>query len=320
MREQATCSRSPASTRHMLMKSFTFYLTLLVIKLKGVKRDFSQDPIDYRKLRKEDVHQPGSKALRPHQLQQYTLADTLVTEVRPDAGNKCLVLFCHGGAFVYGPAQHHWDTARQIVSATGCTLWMVDYPKAPEHKIDTISANLDAVYAKALESFRAENIILLGDSVGGTLVTSLTQWLVQQGAALPAQLILLSPVMDASVSNPEITELDQTDPILSRAGVSSAKRMCALNGDLTNPMISPLYGDFTGFPRTTLFLADNDITYPDQKLAAKKMANANVDLTVIVGEGMPHIWPVLPVMQEAKTALHQITEQIKETAQQPAYA
>jgi acetyl esterase/lipase len=119
--------------------------------------------------------------------------------------------------------------------------------------------------------------------------------------------------MDASVSNPEIALLDKTDPMLSRAGVVSAKRMAALDGDLDDVRISPIRGNFSHFPTTVMFLAEADITYPDQRIVAQKMTDAKVALTIIVGKGMPHIWPFLPVMKEAKKALGEIITSINKT-------
>jgi acetyl esterase/lipase len=76
-------------------------------------------------------------------------------------------------------------------------------------------------------------------------------------------------------------------------------------------MISPINGSFHGFPNTVLFLAKNDIMYPDQRLAVQKLQDANVPLEVINGENMPHIWPFLPVMKEAKLALTEIIDRLK---------
>ena len=128
---------------------------------------------------------------------------------------------------------------------------------------------------------------------------------------LPAKIILVSPVMDASMSNPEIETLEKVDPMLSKTGILSAKKMCAGNKDLTDQIISPLYGDFEGFPKTILFLAQNDIMYPDAKLAEIKMRKNNVNIEVIEGKNMPHIWPFLPVMKEAKACLNRIIQIIK---------
>lgn len=183
---------------------------------------------------------------------------------------------------------------------------MCDYPKAPENKITKISENIDSIYKIALENYLPNQISFIGDSAGGTLVTSLIQRLIKKNIKLPSKIILISPVMDASMSNPEIEKVEKIDPMLSKTGVLSAKKMCVESNDLKNVMISPLYGSFENFPQTILFLAENDITYPDQKLALQKFIENKINLELIEGKNMPHIWPLLPVMKEARTSLNEI--------------
>ena len=74
------------------------------------------------------------------------------------------------------------------------------------------------------------------------------------------------------MSNPEIMDVDDIDPMLSRTGVLSAKKMCAENNDLNTIMISPLFGSFDKFPITILFLMQQkDSFYPEgQKILVKK--------------------------------------------------
>ncbi len=281
-----------------------------MLKLKGVKKNFSKDPIDFEKIRKEDIHRPKSSFFRKNKCKTFQISNTLITEVKRNDSAHSLVLFIHGGAFISGPAKHHWDSIKKISTRTAHTLWMCDYPKAPEHKISEISINIDLVYEKALEEYAPEQIILLGDSVGATLITALTQRLLQKNMALPLKIILVSPVMDATMSNSEIDTLEHKDPMLSKLGVHSAKKMCAENDDLKNEMISPLYGSFIGFPTTILFLAENDITYPDQCLAVVKLKQAKVNIEVIQGANMPHIWPFLPLMKEAKQGLEELLKRL----------
>lgn len=287
-----------------MKKSISYHITMFIVKLKGLKSIFSKDPIDYLKLRKGDIHTPKSKFFKKDNTQTFQILKTTITAVKPNEDTNKLILFIHGGAFISGPSQIHWDSIQKISQQTNQTVWMCDYPKAPEHKIEEISNNIDFVYAKALESFKSSNISLIGDSVGGTLITSLVQRLVKHQLDLPHQIILVSPVMDASMTNPAIDQIDTMDPMLAKVGLMSAKRMCA--ADVTNELISPINGNFDNFPRTTLFIAENDITYPDQVLAAEKLKKANTHLEVIIGEEMPHIWPYLPIIKESKIALQQI--------------
>jgi len=281
---------------------------MAVIKLKGVKNNFSKTPIDYKKIRKEDVLQPKGRFFKKNTIQVFTVLNSKITEIGLNKDSNKLVIFIHGGAFISGPAKHHWDTVKKIAQKTKHKLWVCNYPKAPETKIKEISANIDAIYQAALKKYEPSNISIIGDSVGGLLSIALVQRSIQHNILLPKQLILISPVMDASMSNPEIDKIEHYDPVLSKAGVISAKKMCAGNLDLKNAIISPLYGSFKHFPETFLFIAQNDIMYPDQMLAIKKLQNANITTHIIEGIGMPHIWPLLPVMKEAKKSLNEIIQ------------
>ena len=289
-----------------MKQSFTYYIILLVIRLKGLKKDFSKDPIDFNKIRKGDVPYPKGPFFKQQQVRKFKVSDSIITEIGIHGHSGKLLLFIPGGAFISGPAQHHWDTAKEIANHTNQTIWMCDYPKAPENKIAKISTNIDEIYQTALATYLPDQITFIGDSAGGTLVTGLIQRLIKNQGILPGKIILVSPVMDASMSNPEIEKIDAIDPMLSKAGVLSAKKMCAGDIDLKDELISPIYGSFENFPPTLLFLAENDITCPDQKRAVDKLMEAKIDLEVIEGKNMPHIWPFLPVMTEAKAALNEI--------------
>ena len=289
-----------------MKQSFTYYITLFVIRLKGLKKDFSKDPIDYKKIRRSDIRKPSKKYFQGNNVDIFKISSTTITEIRQKNSFKSLLIMIPGGAFISGPAKHHWDTAKEIVRNTGYTIWVCDYPKAPEHKIEEISENIDAIYQQALTKFKGNQISFIGDSVGGTLTIALVQRLVKNNLELPKQIVLISPVMDATMSNPEIYVIDKIDPMLSKKGVLSAKKMCTENNDLKNEMISPLYCSFQKFPKTILFLAENDITYPDQLIAVEKLNRSKVNLEIFEGKNMPHIWPLLPVMKEAKIALKEI--------------
>jgi acetyl esterase/lipase len=221
-----------------------------------------------------------------------------------------LLIYFHGGAFVSGPAQHHWDTIESLSKKTKYNIWMCDYPKAPENKIDEISINIDQIYQKALSYFKSENIVLMGDSAGGTLAIALTQRLIIDNVKPPSKIMLISPVLDASFKNQEIDEIDKKDPMLAKVGVLSAKKMCSEN--LNDKRISPINGDFKLFPKTFLYLAENDITYPDQLVFVSKLNQEKIDNITNIGKEMPHVWPLLPFMTESKAALYQIINDINE--------
>jgi acetyl esterase/lipase len=294
------------------MKSITYYIVSFAIWLKQTKKIFSNDPIDYKRLRKDDIKIPSKKHLFGLFFNSTKINNCLITELLPDGStSKKVILYFHGGALVYGPTQLHWNTISHIVKDTRTKAFLVDYPKAPEYQIREVNAEIDAIYKFILNTNSPDSIIFMGDSAGATLAMLLIQRLVKKELPLPRAAIFITPVLDCSMSNTSISNIERKDLMLSRKGVVSAKKMSAGRIDLHNEEISPLYGSFKGFVPTYLFTATHDVMHADAKLFEKKLEDSNVKIEVTVGKGMPHIWPLLPFMTESKIALNKISEIIK---------
>lgn len=294
------------------MKSLTYYLLSTVIKLKGIKKTFSKDPIDYPKLRKDDIYSPSKRDILELDFQSFMIKKSKITEILPkEEPSENVILYFHGGATISGPSDLHWNSIAQIVKQTNIKAFLVDYAKAPEHQITEINENIDAIYDDILLKYSSKSIILLGDSAGGMLLILLVQRLIKNCKPLPKTIILLSPVLDASMTNPAIDDIEKFDIMLSRKGVISAKKMCSGNISLQSEEISPIYGSFKNFIPTYLFTATHDIMYPDTEIFIQKMRAENIPIHVFKGEEMPHIWAFLPVMSEAKKALNQVIDVLK---------
>lgn len=295
------------------MMSISFHIVSIYIKLKGIKSLFSVTPINYLKLRKGNVKTPNRQLLLNQDVKTFKIKKSIITEIIPEnaVNSESVILYCPGGSFVYGPADINWKFCAKIAKKVNLRTFLIDYPKAPEVTIEEINANIDAVYNYLVEQKSIKNIVLLGDSVGGTLLMLLVQRLLKiENAIVPKSIFLISPVTDCSLTNSEILLKDKYDIMLSRNGVLSAKKMCARTIDLKSEIISPFYGGFKNFIPTHLFIAENDIMQPDQELLVDKMIAENVNFKVYRGQEMPHIWPLLPFMKEAKDAINIIIENI----------
>lgn len=285
--------------------SFTYYLVMMALKFKGIKEIFSSEVIDYNRLRQQDADAPSNHFYKSYST-SFEILGTKVNAVTQNDSNTRLCLFIHGGAFVSGPSSHHWDVVAYLASKTNVTYWMCNYPKAPEHQIEEILTSIKAVYNKALERYLPENITILGDSAGGTLALALIQSLVEQRGSTPNKLILITPLVDSTYENIKIAEVEKKDKMLSVSGAKSAKQMAAGNLPLSHPMLSPVRGSFNSFPETIVFMATDDICYPDQLLMMEQLKKANVKHRSITGEGMPHIWVYLPILKEGVQARKQL--------------
>ncbi|MDC0230937.1 alpha/beta hydrolase [Aureispira] len=235
------------------MADFSYLLVKLVLKIKGIKKTFSEAPINYKKLRKNDLFVPTKSMIRGLNSHSFQVSESTVTEIFPHEINTSktqLIIYCPGGAFICGPTKIAWKNISHLAAKTQSKAWLVNYPKAPECDIKTIARNMDEIYAKALEEFDASNIILLGGSAGGNLIITLTQRLIKNRLPCPSKLIAVCPVIDASLTNPDIDNIEKKDLMLSKKGLLSANEMAAKTLSLTDAEISPLYGNLDNFPPT----------------------------------------------------------------------
>ena len=129
---------------------------------------------------------------------------------------------------------------------------------------------------------------MLGDSAGGTLTLVLGQSLVGQGTI--AGLTLIAPWLDLSMTNPAVDLVEPHDPWLTRAGMRPIAAHWVAGRDLTDPTVSPLYGDLTGLPPTLVLVGSRDICRPDCDRLVE-VAPSSVDMTLHVENGSPHDYP-----------------------------
>jgi len=176
--------------------SLGFSLVKLILKLKKEKQSWSQETINYKKKRKQNILRPNKWLLSGTSFQTKTLGATTITSITPKNKNTdTLVFYCHGGAFVYGPTIENWIALAKIAKGARSAAWMIDYPKAPEHKIKVVTENVFNAYQEAIKKFDPSKIILMGDSAGGNLILTLTQRLLKENIALPGMLIVSADML-----------------------------------------------------------------------------------------------------------------------------
>ncbi len=235
-------------------------------------------------------------------------------KVVPQGAPEAKVIFVlHGGGFVLGGGEYCRLAAVNIARATGYMAVSVDYALAPEHPFPAgLDDAFNAYNALISQGILPSDIVFYGDSAGGGLCLSLCHRLKGQGLPLPAAIIALSPATDLTGAGESRTSKASVDRLFSK-GVNGVAELYAPGRDLKDPLISPLYGDFTGFPPLRIFVGENEILLSDSVDVAQKAYGQGVDVLVQVWAGMFHVFPAAAgFIPEGRRALREIAEYIKE--------
>lgn len=208
---------------------------------------------------------------------------------------KYVILYCHGGGYFTGSKLYARTITTKLATSTSMDVFCFDYRLAPENPYP--AATEDAMQAwnyLMLLGYGARDVIVAGDSAGGNLALSLLLRLKEEERLLPRGLILMSPWTDLTASGESHTTREDIDPVLDAEYLQKAIDNYAKEQDLTNPYISPLFGDFKGFPPTCIQVGDNEILLSDAVNLHKKMMQDKVSAKLEIYPGMWHVFQMSP--------------------------
>ena len=216
------------------------------------------------------------------------------------------VLYLHGGAYINNIFRQHWLFAAKIIRETNCTFILPDYPLAPAATYEDAFAMLEAIYKSLLSETDAKNIILMGDSAGGGLALALAEKQKSEGTAQAGQIILLSPWIDVSMSNPEIKEIQKKDVTLNADDLVMAGKVWSGKSETSIYLVSPVNGSLEGLPKISVFIGTHDILYADCSRLKMIMKQKGIPINYYEYPKMFHDWMILVSLIESEKALSQI--------------
>ena len=222
------------------------------------------------------------------------------------------VFYFHGGGYVNQPNELQTTMAARMAKETGCVVVLMVYPKLPVYDCLTCYKLCVEYYENYLKAHDCGKIVFMGDSAGGGLALGLAEVLRDQGDVCPEELILISPGVDMTLTNPDAQNYVAVDPMLGIDGVRRLGEVWANGLSTKDPRVSPIYGDLSGLGRVTLTTGTWEVLYPDILLFAQKLEQAGVDCHLIIGERMIHCYPICPI-PEAKPVQKEIFAAIVRT-------
>ena len=221
---------------------------------------------------------------------------------------KYIILYCHGGGYSTGSCIYARTLTSKLAMSTSMDVLCFDYRLAPEHPYPAAIEDALKVWDYLmLLGYGARDIIVAGDSAGGNLALTLVHKLKREGRLLPKGVVLMSPWTDLTGSGKSYETKAEVDPVLNAEYINRSRFAYAGKRDMTDPMISPLFGDFHGFPPVYIQVGSNEILYSDAIRLSRRMSAARVNVKLDHFEGMWHVFQMSP-LKKAYEAMENIAE------------
>ena len=259
---------------------------------------FPNNSLEY--LKTDDSNMPEDRAGKED------TAERLLTE------NREVVLQLHGGGYIGKMKNAYRDFAVLYARMPGeRAVLSVDYRVAPEDPYPAALEDAYAAYQWLLEmGCRGSQIIVAGDSAGGGLALALCLYLKDKGEPLPKKLVLMSPWTDLAATGDSYETNFEKDPLFGNTTDSMIYSNAYYGeNDPKTPYISPLYGNYEGFPPMLFQVGGAEMLLSDSARAAKKAKAAGCEVQLTIYDEMFHVFQLgMKKMKESREAWKEIEE------------
>jgi acetyl esterase/lipase len=199
------------------------------------------------------------------------------------------ILYLHHGGWMFGSGLFGVVGAAVVAGLTGIEVIEVDYRLLPQNAFPAAMDDATAVWRELSRRVAPANIAISGYSAGGTMALALVQRAKREGLPVPGALISDAGPQDLSKTGDSYFANQGVDNQVTYDGFWHAIFKLYANGlDLKDPLISPVYGEFTGFPPTILITGTRDLFLSPNVRVHHKLLNAGVPTQLLVEEAESH--------------------------------
>ena len=241
---------------------------------------------------------------------------------KEEPSEEFVVLQLHGGGYVGAVRNAYYVFAGLYNEVShGCSVLTPDYRVAPENPYPAALDDALASYQWLLDNgYSGEQIVLAGDSAGGGLAMALCMYLRDHGMPLPCGIVAMSPWTDLTASGESYETNYEKDPLFGNTRESIIYLDdYAGEHDKTEPYISPLFGDFHGFPPMLIQVGSLEMLLSDSVSVAEKARAQGVKVRLSVYEGMFHVFQMaylnIPESKKAWAEVGKFFDVIKQQTQ-----
>ena len=211
------------------------------------------------------------------------------TSIPPQNRNRLLV-HVHGGCFVSFPGESGTAEAIYMAGIGGFRVISVDYRMPPDHPYPAALDDAITVWKAATRMAPPKNMAIFGSSAGGNLTLAMVLRAKQEKLPLPAAIAPGTPMSDLTNAGDSFQTNAMLDNVLVAPGASCDKRaaLYIAGRDPKDPLLSPVYGDMSGFPPAILTSGTRDLLLSSTVRVHRKLRQAGVEAVLQVYEGQSH--------------------------------
>ncbi len=234
---------------------------------------------------------------------QSALDDFKITTVRSKNPTTKHIILLHGGAYFAEAVKGHRQLIEKLVLLHNFKVSFIDYPLSPENNATITTNFVKKAFNKIADEYSSDELLLFGDSAGGGLALTLLQLLRDDNNPhIPLKTVLVSPWLDISMSNSEISDYTGKDVLLNYNGLKKCGKIYAQDLDLKDPKVSPIFGNLENLSKIKIFVSDFELFYPDSMVLKEKLDSASGSTALLtIKEKMIHDWIVLPIRERNET-------------------
>ena len=218
------------------------------------------------------------------------------------------VLYLHGGGFImYAPSAYNGFLSR-LANLLQARVIAPAYRLAPEHPFPAAIDDCLRAYEALLDAGQEpRQLIVAGESAGANAALVTLQRARDRSLPMPAGAIMLCGGFDFSWASPSIGTNSRRDAAAGPRGLAFLQRWYRPDAEATDPLISPVFGEFEGLPPLLFQAGDTEVLRDDSVRAAERARAAGVSVRLEVYPLAPHAWHQLaPWLPETRAALRQI--------------
>lgn len=268
---------------------------------------------EYVRLKTENPDSPAppnGKTAQGLDVTETVVDDTVVYRVTPPHASGRAVVYLHGGSFIGEIISSQWDFVMELARASGATALVPIYTVAPHATAERTVPQMTAVLRSLIAEHGAENVSVMGDSAGAGIAMTAVQALRDSGDPLPARLVLIAPMLDATLSDPGQADIAPHDLLARRDYLLDASRQYAGDLPLDHPLVSSLHGSVEGLPPMHVFTGAHDIVATDSRRLVERVRAVGGEIEYTEPARMQHGYPILPLLREARDAKREIARLI----------